>query len=180
MVRQIANTVMRMHRNRAPNADDAEDFDTLLSDVERNNKQLTFPPFFIKMFDAARQIVYCESYTISTKFPNNIIKTAVFNPVTKKKFVSVCVVDGFVKDSITGDLLVKVYRFVTVKNVFMQPYHSKDIGSFFCSDGLCDTREEIKFTEISGKFFPFPLKHARPLDTEDKHQHWIMMRLHHV
>jgi hypothetical protein len=68
VVKQITNKLMRTHVHRATSSKDLELFDTYLADVKRNGGNLHFPPFFVHDFSNLKQVVSCESVTLTATY----------------------------------------------------------------------------------------------------------------
>lgn len=67
MPKQCANRFLLKHYNRNLTAEDDESFVEYMDKVKRNGYSLMFPPLFVHHFDAVKEIVKCESVTITTK-----------------------------------------------------------------------------------------------------------------
>jgi hypothetical protein len=168
-----------MHFNGPKSEEDDEDFEGYLNAVIQNGGHLSFPPFFVKCFDPFKQIVLCESFKLTTKFPDNIV---CFSSGDNKdnNILTFCCLTAFFQDS-QLKLQFRGRAFKEVKNTFDSPFPSSLIGNYISKLGVEDVDLVSDFSNIIGKCFPFPLKMSScaPIDPLNKKQHWIFQIIKH-
>jgi hypothetical protein len=170
VIKQIANRLVEKStmyeglddgNETASNYDD-ETFDSFYANVKRNQNSrpnmtvtdvLDLPPFFVHAFNEYNKIVRCESFTITEKFPDNVVRLFCHNKLRRKK--NAFCIEKIERDD-TGKLVIEVREFKNLENTFSKPYASSSIGNFVASTGLKDYTEKVPFSLIIGKYFAFP------------------------
>lgn len=112
------------------------------------------------------------------RFPDNIVEIGTSGSDDNRP----CCVERIFKDK-NGVLKVQAREFKKVVPSFTSPYTSKRIGNFVCSD-VSSKSTEYNFSDIVGKFFPFPTElpltsqHDKPNPLEPN-QEWVFQRINH-
>jgi hypothetical protein len=205
VIQQIANRLLErghLHEDldegeNACNFDE-ESIESFMAKVMRNrtsdqqtlSQLLDFPPFFVHDFNEKKKVVTCESFTVTNKFPDNVVRLH-FETKSRRHRNAFAITDIF-RDPTDGQLKIRAREFVKLKNTFDKPYPSSAIGNF---EGTYQppnkpgqkTSEfnfaDYPFARIIGKFFCFPkLVYKRktfdPLDCIQK-QTWILQEIGH-
>jgi hypothetical protein len=201
VIQQIANRLMEkghledFDNENACNYDD-ESFESFYERITRNATSsemsvsdiLDIPPFFVNDFNAKRQTVQCEGFTITNKLPNNFVRLH----FTKKqrRARNAFVIDNIFRDTVDGELKFYAREFVELTNSFEKPYPSSLICNFVASGGLNNDeiishkRQPILFSRIIGKYFPFPTVMCSvdcngDYFPSDSQQVWVLQEIMH-
>jgi hypothetical protein len=175
---------------------DAQSFACFFEKIKRNHTSpemtvtqvLDLLQFFVHDFNAKRQIVKCESFTITNKLPDNVVRLHFKGESRRRK--NAFVVDTIFRDSLDGELKVYAREFVKLTNTFEKPYASSKIGNFFATGGLKtddlegDERQAVPFSRIIGKYFAFPTilmsrDENNKYNPRDVNQTWILQEIMH-
>jgi hypothetical protein len=144
---------------------------------------LHLPPFFVHSFDSKKKIVYCESFTIKEKFPDNVVRLYFENHNLSRK--NAFCIEEMSMDNESGQLFVTVREFAHICNTFSKPFPSHSIRNFRVWGGLKNVTERVPFARIIGKYFSFPMfisskdiknqYHPRQVN-----QRWILQEIDHA
>jgi hypothetical protein len=166
-----------------------ETFESFFAKVMRNKASrpnmcvsdcIDFPPFFVHSFNQSRKIIHCESFTITQKFPDNVVRLH-FESHRIRERNAFCIEEIITDEK--GCLFLIVREFANIKNSFAQPYASASIMNFLAWGGLKDS-QTVPFSRVIGKYFAFPLL-LQIQDDKGKFnprclgQNWILHELEH-
>jgi hypothetical protein len=200
VIYQIANRLMeRGHLHEDLDEEDTqqcnhdeETIESFMTKVMRNRTSseqtvtdlLAFPPFFVHDFNEKRQVVTCESFTVTNKFPDNVVRLH-YSTKTRRERNAFAISEIF-RDSDDGQIKIRAREFVNLRSTFQKPFPSSKIGNFEGEHEAKNTNfkfEVFPFARILGKFFCFPKfldgrKTFDPLDLS-KRQGWILQEIGH-
>jgi hypothetical protein len=166
-----------------------ESFESFFGKVMRNKASrpnmtvsdvLDLPPFFVHSFNESNKIIHCESFTITKKFPDNIVRLYFENTNHRKK--NAFCIEEIIKDE-KGQLFIVVREFANIDNSFVKPYASSSIGNFLAWGGL-NPPQTVPFSRVIGKYFSFP-QLLKIRDQKKKYnprcpgQNWILQEIAH-
>jgi hypothetical protein len=164
-------------------------FKQFVEKIRRNGNSFNFPAFFIhkvvekkkKNNEIIKTIVYCEGFTIITKFPDNIVRLSVVENchlLPNLLFRNAFAIDQIFFDT-DGCLKIRVRMFSKLENTFTQPYPSKRIKNYLSLKGICANFEIVPFSRIVGKYFAIPLKMQYEFNPFNQLQTWNLQEMPH-
>jgi hypothetical protein len=141
---------------------------------------LLFPPFFVHSFNSSKKIVYCESFTITNQFPDNVVRLYFEGNARRNKRNAFCIQDIIMNE--VGGLFVTVREFSNIANSFSRPFSSASIGNFVAWGGLNIETQTIPFSRVVGKYFSFPLflntkDNKNQYNPKQLNQRWILQEI---